>query len=154
MDRGCNDMRGSFAGKLYDPFSEIGFDRIETLGFERVIEVDLFGRHALCFDDVGGADLADQLEYDVAGFPGIACPMKDRAGFLGIGRKLLKVTIEVGKRLVLYTSGCLTQTFPVVDGVNGFTAAFTEGHGQMAQGTLELRIVKSFAGVLIECFGR
>ena len=43
-------MRRLFVGDLQDEFGEISFRNLDARGFEVMIQVDLFGGHALAFD--------------------------------------------------------------------------------------------------------
>ena len=45
-------MRRALAAKLHDIFAEVGLDRVDAGFGERIVEIDLLGRHRLALDDV------------------------------------------------------------------------------------------------------
>ena len=56
MNRRRDDVRRSLLGKLNDVLAEICFDDLQSRSFQSVVQVSLFGRHALAFDDGSRAD--------------------------------------------------------------------------------------------------
>ena len=50
MNRGADDVRGLLVGILQDEFGEIGFRHLNAQRFERGIQVDFLGGHALALD--------------------------------------------------------------------------------------------------------
>ena len=68
MDRRRDDVRGRLVAKLDDVFAEIGLDRLDAGGLERLVEADLLGDHRLAFGDALGAARLAEVEED-AGAP-------------------------------------------------------------------------------------
>jgi len=51
VNGGRDDVRRRFVCKLNDVLAKICFNHLQSGGFERLVEMRLFGRHALAFHD-------------------------------------------------------------------------------------------------------
>ncbi len=150
MDRGHDDVRRRFVRELDDPLAEIGLDGREAFGFERRVEMNLFGRHALRLDDARRRARAQQAQHDGARLGRVARPMHLRARALGVIGKLCQILIKMRERLVLDRARALAQAFPIVDGRDRNLAPFTERRRQITQRPAQLRIGQRLARVLVE----
>ena len=87
-------MIGRFAVELLDIFSEVGLDALDAVVFEEVVQLELFGDHALAFHDgaaalflTDGEDLGECLV-------GILCPDDASASFCEDGFELFELFVE------------------------------------------------------------
>ncbi len=67
MDHRRHNMAGRFVGKLDDILAQIALHRLHAGFFQRVIEVNLFGRHGLGFDHFLHIVLACNIQHDRVG---------------------------------------------------------------------------------------
>ena len=145
-----DDVRGRLARELYDPLAEVCLDGREALAFERGVQVNLLGRHALRLDDPLGPALAHEADDYGARFGGVARPVHLRARALRVVGELREVLVQVRERLVLDCARPLAQTLPVVNGRDGDFAPLAEGAGEIAQSAAQLRVAEGRARVLVE----
>ncbi len=72
VNRGRDDVRRRLVRKLNDVFAEIRFDHLHARSFQRIVEMRLFGRHALAFDD--RARVAFERKLQMMAFASAASP--------------------------------------------------------------------------------
>jgi hypothetical protein len=68
------DVVRRFAIELLDIFAEIGLDAFDAVFFEEMVELDLFGDHALALDDAAAAFLLTDSEDLFECLGGVLCP--------------------------------------------------------------------------------
>ena len=95
MNRGRDDVRRRLVRKLNDVLTEICFDHLHAGSFERVVEMRLFGRHALALDDDARVSFCRQAADDRVCFGSVARPVNFRAATLRVAHKLFEIPIEM-----------------------------------------------------------
>ena len=143
-------MRGRFPRELNNPFSEIGLYGSQPFGFERRIEMNLFSRHALRFDDMRGLVLAQQAKHDLTCLGCIVSPMNLRPGALGIAGEGFQVPIKVRKCFFFDDARAFAQSFPIINSRQRHFAPLAESAHQVAQCNAQLRVVQRPARVAVK----
>src|SRR5262249_51632520 len=75
VQRRSKDMRRLLAGKLKNKFGQIAFDDFDSVGFQSMVEMNFFARHALALDDHFRGAPAANISYITAG---IGCSVGDK----------------------------------------------------------------------------
>ena len=85
-----------------DIFAEIGFDRLDIVGFKKRIKRDFLADHRFgfgdCFRIIGAAD----IQHCLTRFFRCHAPMDHTAAFLDLVGETLKVKIEMLERVIFY----------------------------------------------------
>ena len=95
VNRGRDDVRRRLAGELDDVLAEISFQRFNTYGFKRSVQMNLFGRHALTLDDQSRRAFARESFDDLVCFGRVAGPMNPGARSFSIRRELFQILVEI-----------------------------------------------------------
>jgi hypothetical protein len=126
--------------ELDDVLAEIRFDDLHSRGFERVVQVRLFGRHALALNDGARVSVARQAHDDVVRLGGVAGPMDYGTALLRVRRKRFEILVEVQQHFVLDRAGLGAQVFPVAETASGFETAFAEQRRGLTQRAAQLGV--------------
>jgi hypothetical protein len=104
MNSRGDDVIGALAGELEDVFSEIGFDGVEFVVDETLVEMDLFAGHRLGFDDDVGALFLGETQDEIGGLFAVLGPDDFAAVGLDGGFELEEIDVEEVER-VLFDGG-------------------------------------------------
>ena len=143
-------MGRMFAPKLDDVFAKIGFNRLDPMRFQMVIDPEFFGDHGLALGDGLGAGLAANLQHRRAGFIRGRTPMHRTASRFHIGGVCLQIEIEICQRVVLDVAPNVAQLFEFRQAGHGIAAALQEGALGLAQSLLQPSIANGAGGVFLE----
>ena len=134
MNRGNDNVRRRFTGKLNDVFAEVGFNHLDSMAFQRDIQVNLFGHHAFAFNDLPGAALIRQTADNLVSLLRIARPMHLCAAVLGIRYKLFEILVEIEQHLVFDGSSLSPQGLPIGQSVGCGQPSCAKQRCRVAQG--------------------
>src|SRR5437868_1861490 len=95
MHRRRNDMIRCFAIELLNIFTEICLHAFNTILFEVMVEMYLFGDHALAFHERLAVLLLADTAYCFKSLLRILCPNHFSAAGRDLSFKFLEVTVEV-----------------------------------------------------------
>ena len=114
---GEDQMIGGFVTELDNVFAEVGFNDLEAVLFQGVVEMDFLGGHALGLDDQPGLAVAGQLNDVVARRGGVRRPKNFRAAGLELGGEFIKITIQMIDRVPFDGGGGLAGVRPTAKAV-------------------------------------
>ena len=126
--------------QLNNPFAQVGLNREKSDRFQRLVQVELFGRHAFRFDDQLRIFLTQQADDNRPGFSGVSGPVQFRSGTFRIVGKRSQVAIQMGQRFRLDLAAALAQRFPVVNRVQRQPAPLPKRVGKVPQRAAQLRV--------------
>ena len=152
MHRRRDDVRRQFMAKLDDVFAKIGFDRRDAVGFEEFVDGDFLADHRLAFGDGFRAELAAEIEHDLArilrrhGVVDLAA-LRDDALFPGF-----EIEVEVGKRVVLDIARTIAQRLELGQLVGDFLAPGDEIDLDEFQRALQVGVGERVARIFLEAW--
>ena len=140
VDRRGDEVRRPFAGELDDELAEIRLDDFDAGLLQRRVEVDLFRRHRLRFDDKFTLGALGDVEDDSAGVLGRGRPVDVATEALHGGFELLQIAVEVGEGVFLETFCVVAQAVTVGESSIATAIAGQERAGQAHEGGLQRRV--------------
>ena len=150
MEGRRDDMGRMFTAQLNDVFAKIGFNRLDPMRFQMVIDPELFGDHGLALGDGLGAGLAANLQHRRARFFRRGTPMHRAASGFHIGRVCLQVEIQISQRVVLDVAPDLSQLLEFRQASHGISAALQKSALGLAQSLLQPGIANGAGSVFLE----
>ena len=113
MDGGHEDVRGQVVAELDDHLGEVGLPDVDALEPERLVELDLLGRHRLDLDDLGRAGGTRDRRHDRVRLGRIARPVDGSAGRGDGALELLEERRQVAQDFVLDRGAGQPKRLPV-----------------------------------------
>ena len=141
---------GRLAGQLDDVLAQVGLDDLEAGLLERLVEVDLLGRHRLGLDDRAHAASAAQVDDDAPRVLGVGRPVYLPARRDDLFFELLKVAIEVSERSRPRGARPVAHVVGVDQAVERSRALCCKTAGGTVERGLELHVVERRFGAIIE----
>lgn len=106
-----DDVTRHLAAELEDVFAEVGFDRLNAVFFQVIVEGSFLADHRLAFGDCAGGGVAADGKDGVTGVLGGGAPVHLAAGGFDPGGKFLKVEVEMGESVVFDVAGDVAELF-------------------------------------------
>ena len=97
VDRRDEDVRRLVAGELADQLGEVGLDRSDSGGGQRIVDPDLVGRQRLHLHHLAGSGSADESHHDLVGVLRVASPVHDSAGLRDRRFEPEQIVVEVAE---------------------------------------------------------
>ena len=145
MQRRHDDMRRLIVPQLNDQLCQISLIRVNTRCLQRLVELDLLGRHRLDFDDFGRRFAIrparlHQPNHDPPRIFRILRPVHMAAGSGAIPLELLQVEIQVPHRVLADLFARLAQVLPVRHLGHNLGALGLNHLGRVAHVLAQLRV--------------
>ena len=112
VDRRDDDMAGRFIIELLDTLAKVGLDYSDASRLQVRTHVTFLSQHGFALDQGLRAARRENAIDDLIMLTGIARPMHVGAVCLGLCFKLLKVIGKMGKRVLFYGGGEISQFLP------------------------------------------
>ena len=138
--------------ELNDVLAEIRFDYLHARRFKRIVQVRLFSRHALAFDNRARTAIASEFADDRVCFGRINRPVDHRAALLGVRDERLEIAIQVQQRFVFDCARVSAQIFPVAQSGRGFESLFAEQRRRVTKGAAQLNVRQCGLRILAKRF--
>ncbi len=141
------------ASWMTDELAEIGLHRLDSGGFEGLVEADLLGRHRLRLDRLPRSVALAQLDDDPPCLGGVGGPVDPAAGRLDRVGEPGEVGVELAQGVGLDLARQIAQSFAFRIGREGGGAGRLEAFRRAAEGVLEVRVAEGLAHAVGEAIG-
>ena len=153
VDRRRDDVGGTLVGELDDVFAQVRLDRRDPLALERLVEVDLLGRHRFRFHGHARAGPPRDVDHDPARLFRAGGVVDVAAQLLDVADERLQMVIEPLEGRFLDRPRLVPQGFALGKAREGLAAQVDELGGGDRECLLEERIVERAVGALPERSG-
>ena len=153
MDGRHQDVTGPVVGQLHDEFREVGFNRVDALFFQRLVEFDFVGRDGLDLNQFVHRVRLGNPGHDFAGFPRVPGPVHLPAACPDALFQFQQAVGEVRQRSVLGRGAEVAQLLPVGQLGHHVRPLVADGVGHFAEVGAELRLKHLLAGGLRKGLG-
>ena len=113
VDGGHQDVAGPVVTELDDELGQVGFQRVDTVGGQGLVQARLLGGHGLHLDHPVGAGRPDQARHDRVRLGRVLRPVDVPARLGDVGLQPEQVGVQVGQGVVLDRLGGGAQRLPV-----------------------------------------